>query len=412
MVSWYNISPLRNETIMSNKKSFYFFAAYFVLYEMTNYLSNDMIMPSMPQIVRQFHAPLTDIALSLIYFIIGGSVLQIFLAPLADYIGKRKILLFGNLLFLVATLVIPFSHSINQFLAARFFQGMGMCFIFIGYAMIHELFDDIAAVKITSILSNVSVFAPLAGPLIGTAIVSVSRWEFVFIVSGVLGTISFFGLYKYMPQGKRHTDKIDIKQIIKSYKNILTHKTFIIGIMSFALSMIPFISWIGTSPAIILENQHQSLKVYAIYQCFIFGGYAISNTLINIMAGRIGFYKLISYGSKISFSGLVCAGALCTVSTKFVIFGMMLYALGIGLYTGSLIRIALSSTGESMNQSAASMTLVMCVIMFLGLETCNRLLHFFNYSINAFALINLAIAVPVFLLVRNFAKINKDRQWN
>ncbi|HLX54344.1 MAG TPA: MFS transporter, partial [Aquella sp.] len=292
---------------MSNKRTFHLFAAYFVLYELTNYLSNDMIMPSMPQIVRQFHAPLTDVALSLIYFIIGGSVLQIFLAPLADYIGKRKILLFGNMLFLIATLVIPFSHSINEFLAARFFQGMGMCFIFIGYSMIHELFDDVAAIKITSILSNIAVFAPLTGPLVGTAIVSVSRWEFVFIVSGILGTISFFGLYKYMPQGKRHTDRIDIGQIIVSYKNIYTHKIFIIGIMAFALSMIPFISWIGTSPAIIMENQHQPLKVYAIYQCIIFSGYAFSNIMVNIIAGRISFYKLISYGSKISFFGLIFA---------------------------------------------------------------------------------------------------------
>jgi DHA1 family multidrug/chloramphenicol efflux transport protein-like MFS transporter len=369
-------------------------------------------MPAMPQIVRLFHAPLTDIALSLIYFIIGGSVLQIFLAPLADYIGKRKVLLCGNLLFLVATLIIPFAHSINQFLAARFFQGMGMCFIFIGYSMIHELFDDVAAVKLTSILSNISIFAPLAGPLIGTFIMSVSNWECIFIVSGVLGIVSLLGLYKYMPPGKLHTNKIDVIQIVRSYKNIFTNKIFIIGIMSLGLSMIPFISWIGLSPAIILENQHQTFKVYVIYQCIIFSGYVISNTLINILAGKYSFYNLIRYGSLISFCGLICAGVLCTVSNNFVILGMMIYALGLGLYTGSLVRIALSSTGASMNLSAASMTLLNCIIIFIGLETCNQVLHHFNFSIIAFAVINLIIAVPVFLLVRTFARINKDRTWH
>lgn len=264
---------------MLNKKSLYLFAAYFVLYELTNYLSNDMIMPAMPEVVRQFHAPLQNIALSLTFFIIGGSTLQVFLAPIADYIGKRKVLLFGNLLFLVATVVIPFSHSINQFLAARFFQGMGMCFIFIGYAMIHELFDDVAAVKITSLLSNISIFAPLAGPLIGTIITSISRWEFVFIVSGVLGIISYIGLYKFMPQGKIHADTIDIRQILKSYKNIFTHRIFIQGMVAFGLSIVPLIGWIGISPAIILENQHQPFKTYVIYQCFVFGGYVISSTI-------------------------------------------------------------------------------------------------------------------------------------
>lgn len=396
---------------MSSKKSFYIFAAYFVLYELTNYLSNDMIMPSMPQIVHQFHAHLTDIALSLIYFVIGGSVLQVFLAPLADYIGKRKVLLFGNLLFLVATIVIPLSHSINEFLAARFFQGMGMCFIFIGYAMIHELFDDIAAVKLISILSNVAVFAPLAGPVIGSIIMSISQWEFVFIVSGVLGTISFFGLYKYMPPGKLHTNKIDIVQIMQDYKKIFTHKVFLIGIISFSLSMIPFISWIGISPAIIMENQHQPLAIYVVYQCIIISGYAISNTLVNILAGRLSFYKLISHGSKISFSGLVFAGALCWVDTRFVIFGMMVYGLGLGLYTGLLIRISISSTGASMNLSSASMTLINSAVFFVGLEMSNHISHYFGYSIQSFATINLIVAIPVFLLVSYFAYINKNRTW-
>ncbi|MCE3267938.1 MAG: hypothetical protein K0R49_190, partial [Burkholderiales bacterium] len=34
------------------------------------------------------------------------------------------------------------------------------------------------------------------------------------------------------------------------------------------------------------------------------------------------------------------------------------------------------------------------------------------FSIIAFAVINLIIAVPVFLLVRTFARINKDRTWH
>lgn len=396
---------------MLNKKTLYLFAAFFVMYELTNYLSNDMIMPAMPEVVRQFNATSEDIALSLTFFIIGGSTLQIFLAPIADYLGKRKVLLFGNLLFLIATIVIPLSHTIYQFLAARFFQGMGMCFIFIGYAMIHELFDDIAAVKITALLSNISIFAPLTGPIIGTAITSVSRWEFVFIVSGVFGIVSFIGLFKFMPQGKIHTDTINIKQILNSYKNIFTNKIFIQGIIAFGLSIVPLIGWIGISPAIILQNQHQSFSIYVIYQCFVFGGYVISSIIINRIVGRFSFYSLVNWGSKVSFAGLIIAGLFCQLNTWFVVLGMMIYALGVGLYSGSLIRISLSSTGESMSLSSASMTLINCIFLSMGLEVCNKVSHFFNYSIQAFALTNLIIAIPVFLLVRNFAKINKDREW-
>lgn len=397
---------------MPNKKPFYIFAAYFVLYELTVYLSNDMIMPAMPQVVHQFHASLESVALSLTFFIIGGSILQMFLGPIADVVGKRLVLLLGNLLFLTATIIIPFSGSINFFLAARFFQGMGMCFIFLGYAMIHELFDDIAAVKLTTILSNVSIFAPLAGPIIGSSITAISRWEFVFIVSGILGIISFLGLYRYMPTGKIHNQNFDLRRIIKSYKNIFLHKSFALGISTFGLSMVPLISWIGISPAIILENQHRSFTVYTVYQSIIFGGFVLSSSLVNKFAGQISFYKLISYGGTLSFAGLFIAGTCGLININFVIGGMCIYACGFGLYSGSLMRVALSSTGESMNLSSAAMTLINCIFLSVGLQLCNEISHKFGYTIASFAIINLVIGLLAFYLVRKFARLTKNREWN
>lgn len=397
---------------MAKKQPFYLFSAFFILYELTTYLSNDMNMPSMPQIVGQFHASLDKVALSLTYYIIGGSLLQVFLAPLADYFGKRKILLPGILLFLIATVIIPFSSSINEFLLARFFQGMGMCFIFIGYAMVHELLDDVAAVKLIAIFSSIALLAPLAGPLLGTVIVYISRWEFIFLVSGILGIISFFGLYKYMPPGEVHTETINIRQIIKSYKNIFTNKIFINGIVAYCLSVVPLLAWIGISPTIILEAQHQSFIKYAIYQLCVFSGYIVSSFVINRVAGKYSFYKLISYGGTISFLGLICAGGLSFVNLKWVIFGMMIYALGIGIYSGSLIRISLRNTGESMNLSSASMTLINGVVLFIGIESVNKISQLFNYSIQSFAISNLIIAIPVFLLIMNFARIHKNLKWS
>ena len=44
---------------------------------------------------------------------------------------------------------------------------MGICFYFIGYAAIHESSDAVEAVKITSLLANIAIFAPLAGPVLG-----------------------------------------------------------------------------------------------------------------------------------------------------------------------------------------------------------------------------------------------------
>ena len=396
---------------MQSKKSLYLFAAFFVLYELNVYLSNDMIMPGMPAVVHEFHASLSNVALSLTVYIIGGSLLQVFLGPLSDVIGKRKIMLSGGVLFLIASIIIPFSHSISQFLAARLFQGMGLCFIFIGYAVIHELFDDVEAVRLTALLANIAIFAPLIGPVIGGAIIYISHWQFVFIVSATLVSISLIGLYKYMPTGKIIYPRPRLPEILTSYKNILTHKNFMFGIGTTALSIVPILSWIGLSPVIIMEVMHKPFSTYLIYQSIIFTGFILSSLAVQKVAGRFSFYQIIIFGSKLAFAGVVLAGVFHGYSIIFVA-GMCLYAFGFGLYNGPIIRISLMDTGESTSLSASIMSLIFSVCLAIGMQFCNKICEQFGYSLASLAIIDSVIGVIVAILAYRFAVINRNRMWD
>lgn len=395
---------------MPNKRNFFIFAAFFVLYELTTYISNDMIMPGMLQVVNQFKAPLEKIALSLSLFIIGGSSLQLIIGPITDKIGKKKILLFGNILFLIATLTITLSNSIDQFLGARFFQGMGMCFIFIGYAKIHELFDDKNAVKLTSILSNVSLFAPLIGPVIGSAIIAISKWQYVFIISGILGAISLVGLYKYMPNDiKISTPKVNT---VKRYLDILTTKIFILGAITSGIAAVPILSWIGLAPIILVEKLKLSSLDYIIYQIIIFSGFILSSIFIQKAAGRFSIYKLIVNGSSLGLIGLLIALITESLSKNMFIFGMWVYTLGIGLFNGVLARITLTSTKEDTSTlNAAIFSLFFSLITASGLEMVNQVANRFDYSLRSFTVINLVVGIMTFAIAFYFAKLNKDRQW-
>ncbi len=126
----------------------YLFALFLVLYEFATYSANDMIMPGMIQVVNDFHAPLSYVALSLSFYILGNGIFLIIAGFLSERHGKRLIMLAGNLLFLIFTIVILFSHNIHQFILWRFFQGSGMSIIAIGYALIHEYFNDKNAIKL------------------------------------------------------------------------------------------------------------------------------------------------------------------------------------------------------------------------------------------------------------------------
>lgn len=108
----------------------------------------------------------------------GRHVLQWLLGPLSDRIGRRPVMLTGVVWFIVTCLATLLAQSIEQFTLLRFLQGVSLCFIgAVGYAAIQESFEEAVCIKITALMANVALIAPLLGPLVGAAWVHVAPWE-------------------------------------------------------------------------------------------------------------------------------------------------------------------------------------------------------------------------------------------
>ncbi len=391
------------------KKQLLLFAVFFVLYELIIYLSNDMIMPAMLQVVGDFHAAERDIALSLSLYILGGSSLQIVLGPLADHLGKRKVMLAGNLLFLAATLAIPFAATMDQFLLARFFQGMGSCFIFIGYALIHELFDDRDAVKLTTILSNTGIFAPLIGPVIGSVIVSQWHWQAVFAISLAIGCATLIGLYKFMPDGKIKETRFDFASTVTSYRNIFGCGQFVFGILVAGIAITPLTAWIGLSPAIVMDSMHESYGTYIAYQCAIFSGFILATFAVQKLDENFSLGKLIRGGGLLAALGMSGLGMLNQYHLVFIA-GMFVFSVGFGLFNGALIRLAMTATGESMSLTSSAMSLFYCIVISAGLEIYNLVCEARGFTLASYALCNLPVGIGVYLCLLRFIKKHAESQ--
>ncbi|NHZ64982.1 MFS transporter [Massilia genomosp. 1] len=380
-----------------------YFSLFFILYELTVYLSNDMIMPAMPQVVREFQASNRHIGLSLSLFILGGSMLQIFLGPVAERVGKRKVMLAGVALYLVATLLVPFSATIGQFLTARFFQGMGSCFIFIGYAAIHELFNDADAVKLTAMLSNTTVFAPLIGPVVGSAVISMFPWQSIFGIGFVLGCIAWLGLFTFMPRTETRTPPADLAAIRASYLTIVRNKKFMSGILIAALAITPLTAWIGLSPLIIMEHMGQPYGTYILYQLVIFSGFILSTMAIQQLGDGFSLTRLIRQGAALAVVGMLGAGLVYRHGHLFIVC-MFIFSAGFGLFNGALIRLSLTATGVSMNLTSSAMSLLYCVYIAAGVEIYNLVGAYFDYSLASYALFNVPLGVLLGICLMRFAR--------
>ena len=396
--------PLINIT----RKQALIFASFLVLYEFLTYIANDMIMPGMIKVVESFHGTEAAIATSLTAYVLGGASLQLFLGPISDRYGRRPVMVLGALIFFVCTAFIACSHSIEQFLVARFFEGMGLCFIcVIGYATLQEIFSEMDAIRLIAIMANVSILAPLLGPLLGAAFIHYFSWRYIFVIIAVLSLVSLWGLWRFMPETVGQTMRngqqikptlLSFRVVALNYKNIIANVPVTLGAISLALLGVPCLAWIALSPVILVTDAKLSLIQYGLWQLPVFGAAILGNMVLHKLTHYLSVRTLILLGSAIAILSLLSMFILPVLFDDRFIWlmpGLISYFFGYGIVGSPLNRYILFKTTVSIGTTSAVISMTVMCVGAEGIELVNHLyLSHSNYLFGLYcALISVVYAI-------------------
>ena len=106
-------------------------------------LSIDMYLPAFPAIQKDLSTDYSMVQISLSSFFIGMSLGQLIYGPLADRWGRKRPLLVGMTLFLIATVLCGLAQDIKVLIALRVLQAFGGCAgMVITRAIVRDVFDS------------------------------------------------------------------------------------------------------------------------------------------------------------------------------------------------------------------------------------------------------------------------------
>lgn len=344
-----------------------------VLYEFSTYIGNDMIQPGMLAVVEQYQAGMEWVPTSMTAYLAGGMFLQWLLGPLSDRIGRRPVMLTGVVWFIVTCLATLLAQSIEQFTALRFLQGISLCFIgAVGYAAIQESFEEAVCIKITALMANVALIAPLLGPLVGAAWVHMAPWEMMFVLFAVLAAIAYYGLWRAMPEtATRLGEKLSLKELGRDYKAVMKNARFVAGALATGFVSLPLLAWIAQSPVIIISGEQLSSYEYGLLQVPIFGALIAGNLVLAKLTSRRTVRSLIILGGWPITLGLVIAALATLLSSHAYLWmtaGLSVYAFGIGLANAGLVRLTLFASDISKGTVSAAMGMLQMLIFTVGIE--------------------------------------------
>ena len=351
------------------------------LFEFSTYIANDMVMPAMLIITRDLQASLSHVPLAMTTYLAGGASLQWLIGAISDSYGRRPVLLFGALAFILLNIATLFVSNIYQFNTLRFLQGMGLGFVtVIAYPVIHEIFDEAHAVKFTALVSNIALVSPLVGPLLGAAILAHHHWHMIFIITAIFSGFAFIGLWRFMPEtlGVPHSDgspahqllPIHWKTLFQSYLKLLSNFHFLRGACAAGLIVLPIVAWVGLSPLLLMETAHMTLMEYSLAQLPVFGALILGNLVLGQFTHRMPLVRLLMLSSVPVAAGLVIA--LLLVALGFgacgIIIGFSIYGFGMGLCYAILYRLVLNIADAGKGTTSALMGIITIALYGLGTQ--------------------------------------------
>lgn len=179
-------------------------------------------------------------------YLLMNAITVLIYGKLSDLFGRKPILTFGIVFFLLGSILCGFAQSMEMLILFRLIQGFGAGAVMpIATTIVGDIYTKEERAKIQGYLSSVWGISAIMGPALGGLLVEFVSWRYVFWINVPLGILSIIGLWMYLHE------KIDKKKREIDYIGA--------GLLSVAVSALMVVlvqggtnwSWVST-PAISL----------------------------------------------------------------------------------------------------------------------------------------------------------------
>jgi DHA1 family bicyclomycin/chloramphenicol resistance-like MFS transporter len=218
--------------------------------------SVDMYLPGFPAIARDLRTDVSYVGLTLTSYFIGLSIGQLMFGPVIDRFGRKKPLMVGLLVYILAAVGCAFSPSIYYLIGLRLFLAMGCCVGMVGgSSIIRDLFSGREVARAMSMMMTVFGVAPIIAPTIGGLIVATLGWRFVFGVLAMIGMFVLIAIREVLPETKEADPSISLrpKNVTLDYLKVFRERQFVIYVLAGAAGSGSLFSYITGSPFVYIN---------------------------------------------------------------------------------------------------------------------------------------------------------------
>jgi EmrB/QacA subfamily drug resistance transporter len=169
-------------------------------------LDQTIVGTALPKILTEFNA-LDKLSWVVTAYLLTSTIAVPISGKLSDLFGRRRLLMIGIVLFVLASILSGIAGNIDQLIAYRALQGVGGGILMANaFAIIGDLFDARERGKWQGIFGAVFGLSSVVGPLLGGFLTDgnvlfgmTTDWRWTFFINIPVGAVAFALIAKYMP---------------------------------------------------------------------------------------------------------------------------------------------------------------------------------------------------------------------
>ncbi|MGB0468182.1 MAG: multidrug effflux MFS transporter [Pontibacterium sp.] len=318
----------------------------------TSPLAMNIFAPVMPALSEAFNSNPFTIQLGFTLYLLTLAIGQLISGPLADFYGRRPVLLGGFILFIAGCLLGTFAVEVWQLLLARVLQAAGGCtgMLLARSIILDQHEKDQAAGMLAYITLGIASAQALA-PAIGGYLNLAAGWQTVFWLSMCPGIVVWLGVLLHLPEAKNQLSAAGgVFQSFSRYRTVLSSPGYIWYALSSTMIACGFFIFITSAPFIVAQQLQGNSADYGSWFLLVAGGFWLGSLTAGKASAKAGTSKMIQLGHIISASGalLMLVLFLWDSADYLTLFlPMALFTFGRGLSQPSAQAAAVSTTRDA-----------------------------------------------------------------
>ncbi|MBA3721886.1 MAG: multidrug effflux MFS transporter [Parachlamydiaceae bacterium] len=310
----------------------------------------DIYIPIVPQMTKIFNTTPVLIQLTLSLFLFFTGVGQLFIGPLSDQYGRKRVFYTSAACYAFGSIGCVFSPSILWLILARVICSLGACGMLVtSFALVRDLYSSDKSAKIYSFLNGAIGISPTFAPIIGGYLAFFFGWQSLFLFLSFIGFFSLLITWKFIEETHEPINRVKINQdVFKRYWKIFTNRQFIVYSMIAGFAEGVFFCFFSISPFIIIDLHgiptHEFGYYFAVFGSVIGLGGFLSGKIIE----KFGIQKTIAIGIFLMlFGGVSMLGwyYLFSLSLQGFLIPMAIACTGAMFLVGGSASIALEPFG-------------------------------------------------------------------